>query len=162
MEEITKSGIRELVEAGDEQALLTRFDEDPSRVRRFLTRLAIARDEACRASTIDCFNLLSRQRSARMPEFFLEVIRRSLWEMNEEGGNVAWSAPEIIGAVIAGAPERFGAYFSYMFYAACDEPTFQPSLLAACERVGAAEPALVQGFEGQVQTLRDALGARTV
>ena len=32
--------------------------------------------------------MLSRERSARMPEFFRETVRRSLWEMNEEGGNV--------------------------------------------------------------------------
>ncbi|MEG1517439.1 MAG: hypothetical protein RR360_03785 [Raoultibacter sp.] len=154
MEAITKNRVREIVESDDARVLLAMFDEDPSRVRRFLTRLAFAPDDACHMHTIECFEMLSLKRSDRMPDFFLEIIRRSLWEMNEEGGNVSWSAPEIIGAVIAGSPDRFGDYFSYMFYAAIDEPTFQPSLLAAFERVCIVRPLLVQDFEEQVQALR--------
>ena len=100
MDKITKSGIRVLVEAGDERAVLALFDEDPHRVQRFLKRLACAPDAACHARTIACFRMLSRERSARMPEFFRETVRRSLWEMNEEGGNVAWSAPEIAAAML--------------------------------------------------------------
>ncbi|RDB61502.1 hypothetical protein C1878_10730 [Gordonibacter sp. 28C] len=157
MEEITKSGVRALVEAGDERALLALFDKDPSRVRRFLTRLTRAADDPCHARAIGSFQTLSQERSERMPEFFLEIVRRCLWEMNEEGGNVAWSAPEVAGAVIAGSPARYGRFFSYLFYAAVDEPTFQPSLLAAFERVSAADPSLTRGFEEQVRVLREAL-----
>ena len=40
MPDITKSGVRALVEAGDETAILALFDEDPHRVQRFLKRLA--------------------------------------------------------------------------------------------------------------------------
>lgn len=157
MEEITKSGVRALVEAGDERALLALFDEDPSRVRRYLTRLTRAADDACRARAVVCFKTLSRERSAHMPEFFLEIVRRSLWEMNEEGGNVAWSAPEVAGAVIAGSPVRYGGFFSYLFHAAVDEPSFQPSLLAAFELVSAADPSLTRPFEEQARALREAL-----
>ena len=92
MSDITKSGVRALVEAGDETAILALFDEDPHRVQRFLKRLACAPDAAHHARTVACFRMLSRERSAGMPEFFRETIRRSLWEMNEEGGNVAWPA----------------------------------------------------------------------
>ena len=102
MSDITKSGVRALVEAGDETAILALFDEDPHRVQRFLKRLACAPDAAHHARTVACFRMLSRERSAGMPEFFRETIRRSLWEMNEEGGNVAWSAPEIAAAVVDG------------------------------------------------------------
>ena len=157
LEEITKSGVRSLVEAGDERALLALFDKDPSRVRRFLTRLTRAADDPCHARAIGSFQTLSQERSERMPEFFLEIVRRCLWEMNEEGGNVAWSAPEVAGAVIAGSPARYGRFFSYLFYAAVDEPAFQPSLLAAFERVSAADPSLTRGFEEQVRILREAL-----
>ena len=38
MDKITKSGIRVLVEAGDERAVLALFDEDPHRVQRFHKR----------------------------------------------------------------------------------------------------------------------------
>ena len=66
MDKITKSGIRVLVEAGDERAVLALFDEDPHRVQRFLKRLACAPDAACHARTIACFRMLSRERSLRV------------------------------------------------------------------------------------------------
>lgn len=151
---ITKRGVRALVEAGDETAILALFDEDPHRVQRFLKRLACAPDAAHHARTIECFRMLSRERSARMPEFFRETIRRSLWEMNEEGGNVAWSAPEIAAAVVAGAPERYGRFASYLIMAALDEPAFQPSLLAAADLLAEADPALVEEFLPELEFLR--------
>lgn len=158
MEEITKSSIRALVEAGDTSALLARFDEDPSRVGRFLKRLAYAPDDACHANVIACFRMLSRERSASMPTLFREIIRRNLWEMNEEGGNVAWSAPEIAAAVVAGAPERYGLFASYLIMAALDEPTFQPSLLVAADLLAEADPALVEEFLPKLEALRAARG----
>ena len=66
MPDITKSGVRALVEAGDETAILSLFDEDPHRVQRFLKRLACAPDAAYHARTVACFLMLSRERSARM------------------------------------------------------------------------------------------------
>lgn len=158
MGEITKSGIRVLVEAGDMQALLARFDEDPSRVRRFLKRLAYAPDDACHANAIGCFRMLSRERSAHMPTFFREIIRRNLWEMNEEGGNVAWSAPEIAAAVVAGSPEEYGPFASYLIMAALDEPTLHPSLTAAADLLAAADPALVHEFLPELEAVRVSLG----
>ena len=151
---ITKRGVRALVEAGDETAILALFDEDPHRVQRFLKRLACAPDAAHHARTIECFRMLSRERSARMPEFFRETIRRSLWEMNEESGNVAWSAPEIVAAVVAGAPERYGRFASYLIMAALGEPTFHPSLIAAADLLASANPALVEEFLPQLESLR--------
>ncbi|WP_139652680.1 DVU0298 family protein [Raoultibacter phocaeensis] len=157
METITKEAVRALVEAGGEEKLVELFDEDPSRIRRFLTRLCYERDEVCRLRAIECFALLSRERADALPAFFTEIIRRCLWEMNEEGGNVAWSAPEIAGAVIAGSPDRFGAYFSYVACAALDEPTFGPSLIAAYDRVCQAKPSVVQDFEESVRALCERL-----
>lgn len=152
--DITKSGVRALVESGDEAAVLALFDEDPHRVQRFLKRLACAPDAPYHEGAIACFRMLSRERSERLPGFFQETIRRSLWEMNEEGGNVAWSAPEIAAAVVAGAPERYGQFASYLIMAALDEPSFHPSLLAAASLLAEADPALVEGFLPELESLR--------
>ena len=158
MSGITKAELRALAEAGDEQALLAAFDEDPARVRRFLTRLTFAPDDACHAAVIACFELLARERCAGMPSFFLEIIRRSLWEMNEEGANNSWSAPERAGAVIAGATPRFDEYFSFVFYAARDEPLFHDSLRAAFALVAAANPALGEEYRAGIEALSGTYG----
>lgn len=156
---ITKESIRALVEAGDEAAILELFDKDPHRVQRFLKRLTCEPDAAFHTHAISCFRMLSRARSEKMPEFFRETMRRSLWEMNEEGGNIAWSAPEIIAAVVAGDPERYRLFASYLIMAAIDELTFQPSLLAAADLLIEADPSLVEGFVPQLEALRAELGS---
>ncbi|MEG0791021.1 MAG: hypothetical protein RR842_10055 [Gordonibacter sp.] len=154
MRPITKESVCDLVERGDERALLLLFDQDPDRVRRYLTRLSYAPESPLHEGAISCIRFLAEQRTACMPEFFLETIRRHLWAMNEEGGNIDWSAPEIVGAVIAGSPALFGKFFSYAFCAAVDEPTFQPSLVRAFDMVACAQPELVEEFSSRIDTLR--------
>lgn len=150
---ITKAGLRAIAEAEDDRALLAAFDEDPSRVRRYLTRLTFAPGDALHARAIACFQTLARERCAARPDFFLEIIRRSLWEMADEGGNNSRSAPERAGAVIAGATPRFDGYFSYVFCAARDEPLFHESLRAAFALVAAANPDLGEEFRAGVEAL---------
>lgn len=155
---VTKQQIRELVEEHDTVVLLALFDEDPDRVRRYLTRLAYDPDSPIHADTIECIRFLSHERSESMPTFFYETIRRHIWAMNEEGGNIDWSAPEIIGAVIAGNPHRYGEFFSFAYCAAVDELTFQPSLVRAFDIVSAADEELVSEFKPQIDMLRAQLG----
>lgn len=156
----SKGDVCELVAREDLAGVLRLFDEDPDRTRRFLTRLTYDPEGALRAAAVRCFEHLSLERSACAEEFFRETMRRHLWAMNEEGGNVAWSAPEIICAIIAGNPDAYGAFFSYAFEAAAAEPTFQESLLSGCEMVQRAAPRLVLGREGEIALLRRAVQAR--
>ena len=142
------------VERGAQEDILHLFDEDPDRVRRYLTRLSYTPDDPVRDRAIEVVRLLSRERSRSMPEFFHETIRRHIWAMNEEGGNIDWSAPEIIGAVIAGNPEMFGKFFSFAFIAAVDELTFQPSLVRAYDLVREAAPEVVEGYARRIEELR--------
>ena len=157
MKEITKKHVREIVEQGDFQTLLEMFDEDPSRVRRYITRLAFIRGTRLHTNTLESFKMLSSERAEVMPVFFLEIMRRALWEMNEEGGNIPWSAPEIIASVIAGKPSMFGGYFTYAYEAAREELMFQPSLVAAFDIVQKVEPSLVESFEEDINDLRESL-----
>lgn len=151
---ISKTRIRHLLEERDPVALLALFDADCDRVRRYLTRLAYDPDDPLHDRVIEAFVYLSSQRSDTNPEFFLETMRRHIWAMNEEGGNIDWSAPEIICAVVAGNPRRFGEFFSFAFCAAVDEPTFQPSLVKAYDLVASVAPKLVCDFASRIDELR--------
>lgn len=151
---ITKSAVRKIVEERDEDALLRLFDADPDRVRRYLTRLAYDPDSPIHDEAVRCIMVLSRERSDEAPEFFLETMRRHIWAMNEEGGNIDWSAPEMVAAVVAGNPSKFGAFFSYAFCAAVDELTFQPSLVRAYDLVASVDADLVAEFRESIDMLR--------
>ncbi|WP_165171710.1 DVU0298 family protein [Adlercreutzia sp. ZJ242] len=153
----TKDEVRALAVREDFDGLVQLFDVDADRVRRFLTRLTYAPGSDEHAAAIRCFEHLCARRSAGVEEFFRETMRRHVWAMNEEGANVAWSAPEIICAIIAGNPAAYGAFFSYAFEAAVDEPTFQPSLLEGCAMVERAAPELVRGREEEIARLAAAV-----
>ena len=43
-------------------------------------------------------------------EEFRNLIRRCLWAMNDESGNVPWAAPEVMAAVISAQPQLYGEF----------------------------------------------------
>jgi len=137
---ITKRQLYQLLKQGDFDNVLSAFDEDAELVRRLLTRASYDRDDEAHGQVVGAFRYLSERRAQQRPEFFREIIRRHLWAMNEESGNIDWSAPEIIVAVIVGAPGLFSEFASYMFEAAAPEPVFHPSLMAALEMLALVNP----------------------
>ncbi len=153
----SKQDIARIVSVDDRGELLALFDQDPDRVRRYLVRLAYDPDAPIHRNAIDCLRFLARERADDMRDFFFETIRRQLWSMNEEGGNNAWSAPEICGAVIAGAPNLYGKYFSFAYCAAIDELTFQPSLVRAYDMVASNGVSEAAEFKESIDSLRKKL-----
>jgi hypothetical protein len=142
---------------GDHQTVLTRFDSNQHRVLRHLARLTYLFDDTLRDQSIAALQMLAERRARHCPEFFREVIRRHIWGMNEEGGNIDWSAPEIIAAVIAGQPELYREFVSIMYLAAVDEPVFQDSLARALKLLEASDPTLLEGLwrdDGVKQVIR--------
>ncbi|MBR5951586.1 MAG: hypothetical protein IKZ87_09195, partial [Actinomycetaceae bacterium] len=107
--------------------------------------------------TIRTLQFLSAERSNEMPEFFLVTMRRQLWAMNEEGGNISWSAPVIVIATVAGNPKRFGDFFSFAFEAGKDEMVFQPSLVKAYDLMAAQDAEFVSPYAQEIEKLRSRL-----
>lgn len=125
---------------GSFDKVLELFDVDASEVRRLLTRLTYTRETTLHTQAISAFAYLSEKRSEQNPVFFVETIRRHLWGMNEEGGNIDWSGPEIIGAIICGNIKRFSMYVPLLYNTAAPEPVFHESLEAALKRIAKVEP----------------------
>ncbi len=158
MTTITKDSVKSLIDTGNMQVLLAAFDEDPDKVRRNLIRLTYTPDSHTTPRAIEALRYLTQERSDSMDLFFKETMRRQLWAMNEEGGNIPWCAPEIIGAVIAGNPQKYAQFFSYNFYAAIEEMSFQPSLVHAYDFVSSYAPEVTAEFTEQIEDLRSKLG----
>ena len=131
--------------------LLDCFDQDNSRIRRFVTMAACQADGDLRWRAIEFFGFLARARARENPDFFREIIRRHIWGMNEEGANVDWSAPEIIGSIIANRPELYGEFATVMIGAAIDEPIFQKGMLWAAGEIAQADPGLIDYFLPRLQ-----------
>ncbi|MCL2806821.1 MAG: hypothetical protein FWD27_01445 [Coriobacteriia bacterium] len=143
---ITKDDFNYLILEEDYSSVLSLFDEDPFSVRRLLTQLTYAPDTQLHANAIKAFVMLSKERAQANPLFFTETIRRHIWGMNEEGGNIDWSAPEIIAAIIAGNMEQFKEFAPIMFYNALPELIFHDSLRAALLLLKAVNPELTAPY----------------
>lgn len=157
---LSKQGVQDIVASGQWERLVALFDQNPDRVRRYITRLTFMPGDAVHAKAIDAFRILSKERANVQPQFFLETIRRHLWAMNDEGANDDWSAPEIVCAIIAGDPARFRQFYSYVYSAAIEELMFQPSLLRASDLLIEYAPSVVDEFRQQIEELREAVGQR--
>lgn len=125
-------------------ALLDMFDRDPHGLRRGLTRLTYDRDEDLAGQAAAFFGMLAKKRAASWPEYFREIIRRHLWAMNEESGNMDWRAPEVIAHIVAAEPDLFGEYAPVMIEAALMEPIFYPSLRKAKKILASKDRKLIE------------------
>lgn len=139
-----KQEIYQLLEKNSFDQLLDKFDREPNTVRKYMTMATHSQDENFRRKAIEFFGFLAEKRAAAYPEYFREIIRRHLWGMNEESGNTDWSAPEIIGAIIAAQPELFKEFASVMIEAALPEPIFHQGLLKAVEMMAAKDKDLIE------------------
>ena len=138
-----KGEIFALLEREAYEEILALFDVQPDGVRRYLTLAAYAPEESISEAAVKGFGFLARARGQTRPEFFRETLRRHLWAMNDESGNMDWRGPEIIAQIVAAQPGLFGAYASYMLEAALAEPVFYPSLKKAVALLVAADPQLI-------------------
>lgn len=124
--------------------LLEMFDEEPNMVRKYLTRLTYHQDTEIRERAAESFGFLTKKRAQKMPQFFRETIRRHLWGMNDESGNMDWAAPEIIAQIIVAEHEMYGEFASIMIEAALNEPIFEESLIQAIKILRAKDEKFIE------------------
>lgn len=106
---------------------------------------------------------------SRMAEEHIEegrnVIRRLMWHMNEESGNIGWGIPEAFAEVLAQnrrlGDEFHSVLFSYITNTGkednfCDHDVLRRSCFRAAERLALARPDLAPKARGPFQAgLRD-------
>lgn len=139
-----KSDIYGLLKKEDYDGLLELFDETPDMVRRYLTMASFSTDREISEPAIKSFGFLALKRGRGKPEFFRETIRRHIWAMNDESGNMDWRAPEIIGQIVAAQPTLFKEFASIMIEAALKEPVFYPSLQNAVKLLAGTDQKLIE------------------
>ncbi|KUO60450.1 MAG: hypothetical protein APF84_06215 [Gracilibacter sp. BRH_c7a] len=150
-----KQIVFEQLEKKEFDSLLELFDRNPNIVRRYATMATYYTDDSLRDTALEFFRFLSEKRAAIKPEYFRETIRRHIWGMNEEGGNIDWSAPEIIGIIIASEPDIFGEFASIMLTAAIAEPIFHRGMFAAVRMIGLKNKNLIEYYLPKLQTFID-------
>ena len=72
-----------------------------------------------------------------------ELLRRTLWSMNDESGGLLWKGPEVIGAVLANVPALCGE-FGPILAGFLEEEPFRAGTRWALWRISAVAPEVVQ------------------
>jgi hypothetical protein len=102
----------------DIDSILQYFLEDPSQASRTLQLYVYGTpNDVIHWRAIDYMGIAAGKFAPENDELFRNVIRRYIWHMNEEGGNVPWVSGEIIGSIIANVEgKQFREFIGPWFY----------------------------------------------
>jgi len=103
-------------------------------------------DQPLRWYAIEALGKLAKELAAQEPEVYRNLIRRFLWAMNDESGNVPWSSPEAIGSIIVNQPFLYGDLTPMLITNAFDNPMCHRGMLWAIGRIGKIKPSLILPF----------------
>lgn len=160
-----KSSIRSRLESSDWPAFTQELEHVPARelVGPLFACLPLGGEATDRAAAA-----LGRAVSRMADEHVEEarnVVRRLMWHMNEESGNIGWGIPEAFAEVLAQhrrlGDEFHSILFSYITNTGkednfCDNAVLRRSCFRAAERLALARPDLAPKARGPLQAgLRD-------
>jgi hypothetical protein len=100
-----KSSVDAAVNNQDWAALVSLAGEKPARVLRYLTGRLCSADETVKWNSIRALAALAGDRQRMSEERVRELLRRFLWMLSDESGNVPFGVPEACGEVLAARPE---------------------------------------------------------
>ncbi len=105
---------------------------------RILWATLYSADEQIRWPAIEAVaKMLDRLWQAGREERVREYIRRLLWSLSDEAGEIGWSAPQTIAETICSIPELLEDYGSMMICRSLEEPTLIAGGMWSIGRLGA-------------------------
>jgi hypothetical protein len=111
-------------------------------------------DDRLRWRAVHALGRLAGQRAAVELEAVRDLVRRQLWSMNDESGNVAWHAPEAIAEILFRVPALRPTFVGNLL-AHLEEDLFRTGVLWGAARLAAECPELIAA---DAEALRRALG----
>ncbi len=87
---------------------------------------------------ISALEALAAAYAADHDEIYRNVIRRAVWAMADESGNVPWAAPEMMTAVISACPQQYREFIKIMITNGLDSPMCHLGVLWSVGHLGSA------------------------
>lgn len=143
-----KASVRAILAKRDWPALLewARNERDPPGT---LTSLMFDLDEQVRWRAVEATGRVAALMAESDLDSVRELIRRLLWSMNDESGNLVWNAPEAIGEVLVNVPVLIDEYAGLLPSFLREEP-FERGTHWAIARVGRLRPDLFADAVGEL------------
>ena len=99
---------------------------------------------------------LAKNYAAEYDEVYRNVIRRAVWAMADESGNVPWAAPEMMAVVIKAAPAQYKDFVKIMVHNGLDSPMCHHGVLWAVGYLGKEYYAEIEPFMPKLMKFLDA------
>jgi hypothetical protein len=115
------------------------------RVVRRLLSLLYAAEDYTHWLAIEAIGHVGGALAASDPEQTRELVRRLLWNLNDESGGTPWGAVGGVGAIAAARPDLFSGYLSLLFPFAGDAAA-GPEFIWSVARVGRGRPDTVARY----------------
>ncbi|MFC2018191.1 DVU0298 family protein [Chloroflexota bacterium] len=111
--------------------------EKDKRAWRILWAALYNADEQLRWPAIEAVaKMMSRLWQAGQEERVREYIRRLMWSLSDESGEMGWSSPQTVAETLCSIPELLEPYGSMMIYRSLEEPTLVAGGLWGIGRLG--------------------------
>jgi hypothetical protein len=119
------------------------------RVLPLLVRSAYDKETLAGWRAIKAVGLAAKELIKADYEYLRETVRKLLWSVSDESGGIGWSAPEIIGEIVAVDPQRFSDIIPLLAGVyGIEEDVFRPGVVYALGRIAGVSPELVMPHRG--------------
>ena len=88
-------------------------------------------------------------------EIYRNVIRRAVWAMADESGNVPWAAPEMMAAVIKACPQHYREFVKIMITNGLDSPMCHLGVLWSVGYLGSDYLSEIEPFMSRIMKFLD-------
>jgi HEAT repeat protein len=126
----------------DDRSLSAWIDREPQAME-VLSSLTFSQDPDTAFRAVEALGRGARQMAEHDAEQVREQVRRLLWSMNHESGNLVWLAPDIIGEMVANVPALADEYTRLLASFINLEP-FGPGVHRAIARIAEVRPDAVE------------------
>ena len=120
------------------EGLFALLDEDHGTMQ-VLQSLLFEKDDLLRWRAMEALGKEARRAAAQDPEPARERIRKLIWLLNEESGNVAPNAAVAIGAILGELPNLIPEY-GRILASYLDEPSFRRGVAWSVARIAVLNP----------------------
>ena len=135
-----KDEISHYIDEANYAAIIKKGEESQAKVLRYV-QMNLFGDYNLpqRWHAVEALGYLAKTFAENNDEVYRNVIRRALWAMNDESGNVPWCAPEMMAAIIKARPEQYGSFIPMLMTNAFDNPMCHRGLLWSIGYLGKAQ-----------------------
>ncbi len=145
-----KKSIQQYLDANDLAAIVA-LAKEHKRVLPLLVRSAYDKETLAGWRAIKAVGLVARELVKTDYEFLRETVRKLLWSLSDESGGIGWSAPEMLGEIVAVDPQRFSDIIPLIAGVyGIEEDVFRPGVVYALGRIAGVSPELVMPYRGTI------------